>query len=45
MEMDGDIDMEHSEESAVEDDDYDRRSTSKGRSEDDDDGVFGRMEE
>ncbi|KAH0547922.1 hypothetical protein GP486_008337 [Trichoglossum hirsutum] len=44
-EMDGDIAMEHSEESAVDDDDYDRRSTSKGRSEDDDDGVFGRMEE
>jgi hypothetical protein len=35
--------MEESEESVVDEDEYDRRS--RGRSDEDDDGVFGRMEE
>jgi len=40
----GDVKMEESEESVVDDDDdYDQRS--RGRSDEDDDGVFGRMEE
>jgi hypothetical protein len=42
--MDHDIKME-SEDSGVEDEDFDGRSTSRGRSDEDDDGVFGRMEE
>ncbi|RDL40738.1 Uncharacterized protein BP5553_00717 [Venustampulla echinocandica] len=41
--LDGDVKMDESEESVVDDDDYDRRS--RGRSDEDDDGVFGRMEE
>lgn len=40
---DGDVKMEESEESVADDDDYDARS--RGRSDEDDDGVFGRMEE
>lgn len=40
---DGDIKMEESEESVADDDEYDHRS--RGRSDEDDDGVFGRMEE
>ncbi|KFZ04143.1 hypothetical protein V502_10375 [Pseudogymnoascus sp. VKM F-4520 (FW-2644)] len=40
---DGDVKMEESEESVADDDDYDLRS--RGRSDEDDDGVFGRMEE
>jgi len=39
--LDSDVKME--EESVVDDDDYDQRS--RGRSDEDDDGVFGRMEE
>lgn len=39
---DGDIKMED-DESVADDEDYDRRS--RGRSDEDDDGVFGRMEE
>jgi hypothetical protein len=38
-----DVKMEDSGESGVDEDDFDRRS--RGRSDDDDDGVFGRMEE
>lgn len=38
-----DVKMEESEESVADDDDYDMRS--RGRSDEDDDGVFGRMEE
>jgi hypothetical protein len=38
-----DVKMEESEESVVDEDEYDRRS--RGRSDEDDDGVFGRMEE
>ncbi|KAF4627429.1 hypothetical protein G7Y89_g10726 [Cudoniella acicularis] len=41
--LDGDVKMEESEESVADDDDYDQRS--RGRSDEDDDGVFGRMEE
>jgi len=40
---DADVKMEESEESVVDDDEYDHRS--RGRSDEDDDGVFGRMEE
>ncbi|EKD13081.1 uncharacterized protein L3040_007164 [Drepanopeziza brunnea f. sp. 'multigermtubi'] len=40
---DGDIKMEESEESIADDEEYDRRF--RGRSDEDDDGVFGRMEE
>jgi len=40
---DGDVKMEQTEESVVDDDEYDFRS--RGRSDEDDDGVFGRMEE
>jgi hypothetical protein len=40
---DGDVKMEESEESVVDDEEYDQRS--RGRSDEDDDGVFGRMEE
>ncbi|TAQ86338.1 hypothetical protein B7494_g5335 [Chlorociboria aeruginascens] len=40
---DGDVKMEESEDSLADDDDYDQRS--RGRSDEDDDGVFGRMEE
>lgn len=40
---DGDVKMEESEESVADDDDYDSRF--RGRSDEDDDGVFGRMEE
>lgn len=40
---DGDIKMEESEESTADDEEYDQRS--RGRSDEDDDGVFGRMEE
>ncbi|PBP26550.1 tat pathway signal sequence [Diplocarpon rosae] len=40
---DGDIKMEDSEESLADDEEYDRGS--RGRSDEDDDGVFGRMEE
>jgi hypothetical protein len=43
MNIDGDVKMEESEESVADDDDYDQRS--RGRSDEDDDGVFGRMEE
>lgn len=38
-----DVKMEESEESVADDDEYDARS--RGRSDEDDDGVFGRMEE
>lgn len=41
--LDGDVKMEESEESVADDDDYDQRS--RGRSDEEDDGVFGRMEE
>jgi hypothetical protein len=41
--LDGDVKMEESEESVADDEDYDQRS--RGRSDEDDDGVFGRMEE
>ncbi|KAM3078892.1 hypothetical protein ACMFMF_003820 [Clarireedia jacksonii] len=41
--IDGDVKMEESEESIADDEDYDRRS--RARSDEDDDGVFGRMEE
>jgi len=41
--MDRDVKMEESEESVADDEEYDRRS--RGRSDEDDDGVFGRMEE
>ncbi len=41
--LDEDIKMEESEESVADDEDYDQRS--RGRSDEDDDGVFGRMEE
>ncbi|KAH7360572.1 hypothetical protein BKA65DRAFT_188652 [Rhexocercosporidium sp. MPI-PUGE-AT-0058] len=40
---DGDIKMEESEESVADDEEYDRRS--RGRSDEDEEGVFGRMEE
>jgi len=40
---DGDVKMEESEESVADDEEYDQRS--RGRSDEDDDGVFGRMEE
>ncbi|CAL3964803.1 unnamed protein product [Diplocarpon coronariae] len=40
---DGDIKMEESEESLADEEEYDRGS--RGRSDEDDDGVFGRMEE
>ncbi|KAK2630150.1 hypothetical protein QTJ16_000970 [Diplocarpon rosae] len=40
---DGDIKMEDSEESLADDEEYERGS--RGRSDEDDDGVFGRMEE
>jgi len=40
---DVDVKMEESEDSVADDEDYDRRS--RGRSDEDDDGVFGRMEE
>jgi hypothetical protein len=40
---DEDVKMEESEESVADDEDYDQRS--RGRSDEDDDGVFGRMEE
>jgi hypothetical protein len=43
MHEDGDIKMEESEESVADDEEYDQRS--RGRSDEDDDGVFGRMEE
>ena len=42
---DRDTKMDDSEESAAEDEYDDQRSTSRGRSDEDDDGVFGRMEE
>jgi hypothetical protein len=38
-----DIKMEESEESVMDDEEYDSRS--RGRSDEDEDGVFGRMEE
>jgi hypothetical protein len=38
-----DVKMEESGDSVMDDDDFEMRS--RGRSEDDDDGVFGRMEE
>lgn len=41
--IDEDVKMEESEESVADDEDYDRRS--RGRSDEDDEGVFGRMEE
>ncbi|KAG9241898.1 hypothetical protein BJ878DRAFT_203087 [Calycina marina] len=41
--LERDVKMEESEESVVDDEDYDQRS--RGRSDEDDDGVFGRMEE
>ncbi|PQE13015.1 tat pathway signal sequence protein [Rutstroemia sp. NJR-2017a BBW] len=41
--IDEDVKMEESEDSIVDDEDYDRRS--RARSDEDDDGVFGRMEE
>ncbi|KAG9232568.1 hypothetical protein BJ875DRAFT_74714 [Amylocarpus encephaloides] len=41
--LDEDVKMEESEDSAADDEEYDRRS--RGRSDEDDDGVFGRMEE
>jgi len=41
--LDEDVKMEESEESVADEDEYDRRS--RGRSDEDDDGVFGRMEE
>jgi len=41
--LDGDVKMEESEESIADDEDYDQRF--RGRSDEDDDGVFGRMEE
>lgn len=40
---DGDIKMEESEDSVADDEEYDRRS--RGRSDEDEEGVFGRMEE
>jgi hypothetical protein len=40
---DGDVKMEESEESVADDEEYDQPS--RGRSDEDDDGVFGRMEE
>lgn len=40
---DGDVKMEESEESVADDEEYDQHS--RGRSDEDDDGVFGRMEE
>ena len=40
---DGDVKMEESEDSVADDEEYDHRS--RGRSDEDDDGVFGRMEE
>ncbi|KAI9645782.1 hypothetical protein NHQ30_005215 [Ciborinia camelliae] len=40
---DGDVQMEDGDESVGDEDDYDQRS--RGRSDEDDDGVFGRMEE
>lgn len=43
LQLDGDVKMEESEESVVDEDEYDQRS--RGRSDEDDDGVFGRMEE
>jgi hypothetical protein len=43
MHHDEDVKMEESEESVADDEDYDQRS--RGRSDEDDDGVFGRMEE
>jgi len=43
LHLDGDVKMEESEESVADDEDYDQRS--RGRSDEDDDGVFGRMEE
>lgn len=43
VQLDGDVKMEESEESVVDDEEYDRRF--RGRSDEDDDGVFGRMEE
>lgn len=41
--LDRDVKMEESEESVADDEEYDHRS--RGRSDEDDDGVFGRMEE
>jgi len=41
--LDRDVKMEESEESVVDDEEYDQRS--RGRSDEEDDGVFGRMEE
>jgi len=41
--VDEDVKMEESEDSVVDDEDYDQRS--RGRSDEDDEGVFGRMEE
>jgi hypothetical protein len=43
VQRDADVKMEESEESVADDDEYDQRS--RGRSDEDDDGVFGRMEE
>jgi hypothetical protein len=43
VQIDGDVKMEESEESVADDEEYDQRS--RGRSDEDDDGVFGRMEE
>ncbi|KAI9837983.1 MAG: hypothetical protein M1819_006137 [Sarea resinae] len=40
-----DIEMRESEDSVADDEDFDQRSSSRDRSEDDDDGVFGQMEE
>jgi hypothetical protein len=41
--LDEDVKMEESEESVADDEDYDRHS--RARSDEDDEGVFGRMEE
>jgi hypothetical protein len=41
--LDEDVKMEESEDSVADDEDYDQRS--RGRSDEEDDGVFGRMEE
>lgn len=43
LHLDRDVKMEESEESIADDEDYDQRS--RDRSDEDDDGVFGRMEE
>ena len=43
QDRDGNVNMEESEDSVADDEEYDQRS--RGRSDEDDDGVFGRMEE